>query len=144
MLDRLMQLIPRLAATDDHRHPSIESFRDLRIAFNALDLRRLTRKLGGEAPRAIDLVLDDVRQYFEMCVDQRVRQPVPESLRSLIDAAVTRVTAQGLANASAPSPTSQTSARHLREALHALVGLRLSLFPATLITPTPPEPEAAA
>ena len=47
--DRLMQLIPRLGATDDHRHPSIESFRDLRIAFNALDLRRLTRKLGGEA-----------------------------------------------------------------------------------------------
>jgi uncharacterized membrane protein YccC len=144
MLDRLMQLIPRLAATDDHRHPSIESFRDLRIAFNALDLRRLTRKLGGEAPGAIDLVLDDVRQYFEMCVDQRVRQPVPESLMSSIDAAVARVTAQGLAHAEAPSATSQTSARRLREALHALVGLRLSLFPATLMTPTPPEPEAAA
>ncbi|ANB77010.1 FUSC family protein [Paraburkholderia phytofirmans] len=144
MLDRLMQLIPRLAATDDHRHPSIESFRDLRIAFNALDLRRLTHKLGGEAPAAIDHVLEDVRQYFETCVDRRARQPVPESLMSSIDAAVARVTAQGLANANAPSATSQSSARHLRDALHALVGLRLSLFPATLITPTPPEPEAAA
>ena len=144
MLDRLMQLIPRLAATDDHRHPSIESFRDLRIAFNALDLRRLTGKLGGEAPAAIDHVLDDVREYFEWCIDQRARQPVPESLMSSIDAAVARVTAQGLANAGAPGPTAQTSARRLREALHALVGLRLSLFPATLITPTPPEPEAAA
>ncbi|MFM0208262.1 FUSC family protein [Paraburkholderia sediminicola] len=144
MLDRLMQLIPRLAATDDHRHPSIESFRDLRIAFNALDLRRVTARLGGEAPAAIEHVLDDVRQYFETCIDRRVRQPVPESLMSSIDAAVARVTAQGLANAGAPSPTSQTSARRLREALHALVGLRLSLFPATLITPTPPEPEAAA
>ncbi|MFM0303751.1 FUSC family protein [Paraburkholderia sediminicola] len=144
MLDRLMQLIPRLAATDDHRHPSIESFRDLRIAFNALDLRRLTRKLGGEAPASIDQVLEDVRQYFETCVDRSARQPVPESLMSSIDAAVARVTAQGLANADAPSATSQTSARRLREALHALVGLRLSLFPATLVTPTPPEPEAAA
>jgi uncharacterized membrane protein YccC len=144
MLDRLMQLIPRLAATDDHRHPSIESFRDLRIAFNALDLRRLTRKLGGEAPASIDQVLEDVRQYFETCVDRSARQPVPESLMSSIDAAVARVTAQGLANAGAPSATSQTSARRLREALHALVGLRLSLFPATLVTPTPPEPEAAA
>ncbi|MCX4171109.1 MULTISPECIES: FUSC family protein [Paraburkholderia] len=144
MLDRLMQLIPRLAATDDHRHPSIESFRDLRIAFNALDLRRLTSKLGGEAPAAIDHVLEDVREYFEWCIDQRARQPVPESLMSSIDAAVARVTAQGLANAGAPGPTAQTSARRLREALHALVGLRLSLFPATLITPTPPEPEAAA
>ncbi|CAB3661582.1 p-hydroxybenzoic acid efflux pump subunit AaeB [Paraburkholderia sediminicola] len=144
MLDRLMQLIPRLAATDDHRHPSIESFRDLRIAFNALDLRRLTGRLGGEAPAAIDQVLEDVREYFEWCIDQRVRQPVPERLMSSIDAAVARVTAQGLANAGAPGPTAQTSARRLREALHALVGLRLSLFPATLITPTPPEPEAAA
>jgi hypothetical protein len=54
------------------------------------------------------------------------------------------VIAQGLANAAAPSPTSQTSARLLRDALHALIGLRLSLFPATLVTPTPPEPEAAA
>ncbi|MFM0076646.1 FUSC family protein [Paraburkholderia sediminicola] len=144
MLDRLMQLIPRLAATDDHRHPSIESFRDLRIAFNALDLRRVTGKLGGEAPAAIDHVLEDVRDYFEWCIDQRARQPVPESLMSSIDAAVARVTAQGLANAGAPGPTAQTSARRLREALHALVGLRLSLFPATLITPTPPEPEAAA
>ncbi|CAE6771590.1 p-hydroxybenzoic acid efflux pump subunit AaeB [Paraburkholderia domus] len=144
MLDRLMQLIPRLAATDDHRHPSIESFRDLRIAFNALDLRRLTHKLGGEAPAAIAHVLEDVCQYFETCIDQRARQPVPESLMSSIDAAVARVTAQGLANAEAPSATSQTSARRLRDALHALVGLRLSLFPATLITPTPPEPETAA
>jgi uncharacterized membrane protein YccC len=144
MLDRLMQLIPRLAATDDHRHPSIESFRDLRIAFNALDLRRLMRKLGGEAPAAIERVLEDVRAYFDHCVDRRTRQPVPESLMSSIDAAVARVTAQGLANTGAPTAASQTSARQLRDTLHALVGLRLSLFPATLITPTPPEPEAAA
>ncbi|MCC8396682.1 FUSC family protein [Paraburkholderia sp. MMS20-SJTR3] len=144
MLDRLMQLIPRLAATDDHRHPSIESFRDLRIAFNALDLRRLTRKLGGEAPAAIDHVLDGVHTYYESCVARRHRQPVPPSLMSSIDAAVARVTAQGLANAAAPTEISPTSARQLRDALHALVGLRLSLFPATLTKPTPTEPEAAA
>ncbi|MGF6446255.1 FUSC family protein [Paraburkholderia youngii] len=144
MLDRLMQLIPRLAATDDYRHPSIESFRDLRIAFNALDLRRLTRKLGGEAAGAIEHVLDGVRAYYESCVARRHREPVPDSLMSLIDVAVARVTAQGLANAAAPTETSQTSARQLRDALHALVGLRLSLFPATLTKPTPTEPEAAA
>jgi uncharacterized membrane protein YccC len=143
MLDRLMQLIPRLGATDDHRHPSIESFRDLRIAFNALDLRRLAHKLGGEAPAAIHHVLSGVRAYYEDCVDHRKRRPVPESLMTSIDYAVARVTALGLANANAPSETSQTSARQLRDALHALVGLRLSLFPATLTAPTPPEPEAA-
>jgi hypothetical protein len=144
MLDRLMQLIPRLAATDDHRHPSIESFRDLRIAFNALDLRRLTRKLGGEAPAAIDHALDGVRAYYENCVNRRSREPVPDSLMSSIDSAVARVISQGLANAGAPGANSQAPARHLREALHALVGLRLSLFPATLQTPTPPAAEANA
>lgn len=163
MLDRLMQLIPRLAATDDHRHPSIDSFRDLRIAFNALDLRRLTGRLGGDAPAAIDHVLDGVREHFESCVDRRTRQPVPDSLMSSIDAAVARVTAQGLALAAAVAPDATavpdadpdaaatgtaaaapartpTSVRQLRDALHALVGLRLSLFPATLVSPQPPEP----
>jgi uncharacterized membrane protein YccC len=75
MLDRLMQLIPRLAATDDNFHPSIESFRDLRIAFNAVDLRRLRPKLGGEAPAAIDGVLDGIRSHFETCVARRTREP---------------------------------------------------------------------
>ncbi|MGF6239407.1 putative membrane protein YccC [Paraburkholderia sp. GAS38] len=161
MLDRLMQLIPRLAATDDHRHPSIESFRDLRIAFNALDLRRLRPKLGGEAPAAIDGVLDGIRAHFETCISRRGRQQVPESLMSAIDAALARIVALGLANAagaanapdaagaagppnaagtpSAPS-SAATSARQLRDALHALVGLRLSLFPATIASLTPPAP----
>jgi hypothetical protein len=31
-------------------------------------------------------------------------------------------------------------ARQLRDALHALVGLRLSLFPATIASLTPPAP----
>ncbi|CAH2928196.1 MAG: Tetrapartite efflux system, inner membrane component FusBC-like [uncultured Paraburkholderia sp.] len=144
MLDRLMQLIPRLGATDDHRHPSIESFRDLRIAFNSIDLRRLTRKLGGEAPAAIEQVLEGVRAYYESCVNRRTREPVPRSLMPSIDSAVARVTAQGLANADAPSATSQTSARHLRDALHALIGLRLSLFPATLQAVAPPPRGAGA
>lgn len=129
MLDRLMQLIPRLAATDDHRHPSIESFRDLRVALNALDLRRSRRKLGGDVPDAIDRVLAGVCAHFEHCIARRARQPVPESLKSTIDAAVERVTTQGLASGEGGSAA---SARWLRDALHALVGLRLSLFPVSL------------
>jgi uncharacterized membrane protein YccC len=147
MLDRLMQLIPRLAATADRRHPSIDSFRDLRIAFNALDLRRLRSRLGGETPAAIDGVLDGIRGYFETCIDRRARQPVPDSLGSAIDTAFARVTAQGLANvadaagaANAASAADRAAlpARHLRNALHALVGLRLSLFPATIASIDPP------
>jgi uncharacterized membrane protein YccC len=144
MLDRLMQLIPRLAATDDNRHPSVESFRDLRIAFNALDLRRLRLKLDSELSAAIDGVLDGIRSHFETCVSRRTRQPVPESLMSAIDAALTRVTTQGVANAANATPA---ATRQLRDALHALVGLRLSLFPATIASlapPAPPKEEPAA
>ena len=153
MLDRLTQLIPRLAATDDQRHPSIESFRDLRIAFNALDLRRLRPKLGGDATAAIDGILDGIRSHFETCIARRVRQPVPESLMAAIDAALVRITEQGLTHAtSVPNAASAAtgpaiSARQLRDAQHALVGLRLSLFPATitaLAPPASPNPEPAA
>jgi hypothetical protein len=143
MLDRLMQLIPRLAATDDNRHPSIESFRDLRIAFNAVDLRRLRLKLGGETSASIDHVLDGIRGHFETCVARRKRQPVPESLMSAIDTALARVGALGLLN-TANSTALYT--KQLRDAQHALVGLRLSLFPATIASlgpPAAPNQEAA-
>jgi uncharacterized membrane protein YccC len=143
MLDRLMQLIPRLAATDDNRHPSIESFRDLRIAFNAVDLRRLRLKLGSETSASIDHVLDGIRGHFETCVARRKRQPVPESLMSAIDTALARVGALGLLN-TANSTALYT--KQLRDAQHALVGLRLSLFPATIASlgpPAAPNQEAA-
>jgi hypothetical protein len=177
MLDRLMQLIPRLAATDDQRHPSIESFRDLRIAFNALDLCHLRMKLGGEASASIGHVLDGVRGHFEKCIERRARQPVPESLMSSIDTAVERVTGQGRINTGntaearapltaeapstteassaptapatattspAPSVAATASARQSRDAVHALIGLRLSLFPATLTHKSPLKAEPAA
>jgi hypothetical protein len=50
------------------------------------------------------------------------------------------VTAQGLAS---QSDSAAISRRQLRDALHALVGLRLSLFPATLAPAAPPAQEPA-
>jgi uncharacterized membrane protein YccC len=148
MLDRLMQLIPRLAATDDHRHPSIESFRDLRVAFNALDLTRARRRTGDDVSASIDTVLDGVRDHYNRCVARRERQPVPASLQTAIDAALARVsTANGggdepLAEGQ-PAPAASLPARPLRDALHALVGIRLSLFPQTSGV-TGPAQEASA
>ncbi|KQR74059.1 fusaric acid resistance protein [Burkholderia sp. Leaf177] len=148
MIDRLMQIIPRLAATDDRRHPSIESFRDLRIAFNALDLRRMRRRLGEAELASVDRVLEGVRAYFQHNVERGSRQPVPQSLETDIDTALTRMTRRGgpvqaeadaAQNQSAPPP-----GRQVRDALHALVGMRLSLFPETVASALPPEPEAAA
>jgi uncharacterized membrane protein YccC len=147
MIDRLMQIIPRLAATDDRRHPSIESFRDLRIAFNALDLRRLRRRLGATELASVDSVLEGVRAYFQHNVERGSRQPVPQSLEAAIDTAMTRITRRGgTVHAEANAAQNQTTppGRQVRDALHALVGMRLSLFPETVASALPPEPEAAA
>jgi uncharacterized membrane protein YccC len=148
MVDRMMQIVPRLAATDDRRHPSIESFRDLRIAFNALDLRRLRRRLGEAELASVDRVLEGVRAYFQHNVERGSRQPVPQSLETDIDTALTRMTRRGgPVQAEADAAQSQVApppGRQVRDALHALVGMRLSLFPETVASALPPEPEAAA
>ena len=162
MLDRLMQLLPRHAATDSHRHPSIESFRDFRVALNALDLRRTRRKLTTDLQVSIDDVLAGVRQYFEQCIARRQRQPVPGTLIETIDTAVARVATRSIAQArsgEAPGPQEEAGKGHsavpapvppaerwLRDTLHALVGLRLSLSPpqAAAAGNPPPQEETAA
>lgn len=155
MIDRLMQIIPRLAASDDERHPAIDSSRDLRIAFNALDLRRLRRRLHDADLASVDRVLEGVRAYFQQCVARGVRQPVPASLETSIDLALDRITRRGGAvQAEAEAQAHATEAqpgrirpvpeRQIRDALHALVGMRLSLFPETLTPGLPPEPEPTA
>lgn len=140
MLDRLMQLIPRLAASDEHRHPSIESFRDLRIALNALDLRRSRHKLGGDVPAAIDRVLAGVSAHYANCAEASARQPAPQALLDTIDDALGRVSSHALAPAEPAAPTpgstaagvarrANASQRWLRDTTHSLVGMRLALFP---------------
>jgi uncharacterized membrane protein YccC len=155
MIDRLMQIIPRLAASDDQRHPAIDSSRDLRIAFNALDLRRLRRRLHDADLASVDRVLEGVHAYFQQCVERGVRQPVPASLETSIDLALDRITrrggavqaeaeAQAHAAAAQPRQPRPVPDRQIRDALHALVGMRLSLFPETLTPGLPPEPEPTA
>jgi hypothetical protein len=157
MLDRVTQLLPRLGASDDHRHPSIESFRDLRIALNALDLRRARRRLTGELPAAIDRVLAGVTEHYTRCAAANARQPAPPALLASIDDALHRVAgsnlppaapASGDAAHAAPttpltSPITPITHRRLRETLHALVGLRLSLYPAAAAQP-PHVPDGAS
>ena len=131
MLDRVTQLLPRLGASDDHRHPSIESFRDLRIA---LDASRRCRR-SGDVPDAIDRVL--AASPITTNAARRERQPAPPALLATIDDALQRVAGR---TCRAPRPTTARRpprpprrrtghARHASPArhAHALVGLRLSL-----------------
>jgi len=141
MLDRVMQLLPRLAASDEHRHPSIESFRDLRIALSALDLRHLRRRLGDDTSMTIERVLAGVHAHYAQCANESERQSVPAALRDTIDDAITRVRAASLGNLAASaasadeaapadaSPRLSAAQRWLHDTMNALVGIRLSLFP---------------
>lgn len=133
MLDRLMQLLPRLSASDDHHHPSIESFRDLRIGLNALDLQQIRRTLREDLRLPIDRVLSGIRQYFQQCIEQRRRLPPPPELAERIDAALA-ANPNATRRASGGDVAASTDAEQTLGALHALVGLRLSLFPAALAT----------
>ncbi|BAN27763.1 FUSC family protein [Caballeronia insecticola] len=137
MLDRLMQLLPRHAATDSHRHPSIESFRDFRLALNALDLRRIHRKLPAELQASVDDVLDALRRYFELCIARRARQPVPPELLRSIEATSAQVTSRAVAQ---PQAADALNERWLRDTLHALIGMRLSLHPPETQAPVREEP----
>ncbi|MBR8336070.1 FUSC family protein [Burkholderia ambifaria] len=155
MLDRVTQLLPRLGASDDHRHPSIESFRDLRIALNALDLRRSRRKLSGDVPDAIDRVLAGVTDHYTRCAAANARQPAPPALLASIDDALQRVAGRNLPGAAAApaddgttpaapaAPATPATHRRLRDTLHALVGLRLSLYPAASAQPPQAAPDGA-
>ncbi|MGV7247262.1 hypothetical protein ACRXB1_37590, partial [Caballeronia sp. M23-90] len=50
----------------------------------------------GEAELAsVDSVLEGVRAYFQYNVERGSRQPVPQSLETAIDTALTRITRRG-------------------------------------------------
>jgi len=120
----------------------------VRIAFNALDLRRVRRRLHGADRASIDQVLDGVRGYFQFCVERGARQLVPVPLASAIDTALDHVTRRAaipppVDGEATPRPAA-VPGRQLREAMHALVGMRLSLFPNDSATPSQPAPEVTA
>ncbi|HEY3598747.1 MAG TPA: FUSC family protein [Paraburkholderia sp.] len=144
MLDRLTQLTPRLAITGPHHHPSIERFSDLRVASNSLDLRRYRNDAAADVSSAIDQVLENVHAYYEHCVAERARQPVPRVLIDAIDAAVERIAPGGPTADNQRAPRSLSAQLRLRDALHALVSLRLSLAPGPFPAPSAPVAEPAA
>jgi len=135
MVDRLMQLLPRLATSGPHHHPSIETFRDLRVASNAFDLRHFRDSVTTDVSSVIDDVLANVRAYYELCIARRKRQPVPPAMVDAIDAAVERIAEHSRPAAGPDAAPSFSSEIRLRDALHALVGLRLSMAPPALRVP---------
>ncbi|ANB72216.1 fusaric acid resistance protein [Paraburkholderia phytofirmans OLGA172] len=116
MLDRLIQLLPRLASTDTPQHPSIDSFRDMRAGLNALDLQVEREKVQPPLRAAIDRVLAGVQQHFLNCIEHDRREEPPAALLGAIDTAL-------------GDTVSVSTADTALDLMYALVALRLSVFP---------------
>jgi hypothetical protein len=127
MLDRLMRLIPKLATIEEHYQHSISGFRDLRVAFGALDVHRLRLLKQVDMPDAIDRVLDEVRMPFEGCIEHRTRVLAQEGIRLSFDAAIDQATVHHAVTISKAGVASL--GRHLSTTLNAPVGSSLSLNP---------------
>ncbi len=73
-----------------------------------------------------------VCQYFQYCIALRQRQSVPSKLIHSIDAAAAQVTRCNIAETESDAPATPDRTlgeKSLRDTLHALTGMRLSLHP---------------
>jgi uncharacterized membrane protein YccC len=125
MIDRLGQLMPRLASADaENNTAASQLMSELRVGFNIVDLRRARHAVPDQARAAIDAMLDALAAYFHIRAAGKPADPRP--LLKDIDAALAVIA--GLADSDGR-----------RDALLGLVGVRCSLLPdAPPYRPAPP------
>jgi len=115
MLDRLMQHLPRLAATAQDTGVAV---RELRIALNLLDTLAWLPRAHASQQLLLQQVIDEVGAYFQACLKAGQRLPAPTTTLMTMDRARRALNAQ--------SQVEDEARIHL---LHALSGLRLALLP---------------
>lgn len=121
ILDRLGQLVPRLAAIEDRDLQKVDGFADVRLGFNVLMLQQERLHLRAKSGESINSVLQGVADHYRRCMRDGVAiAPSPSLLQSIDDSLRTLVVQE-----------IDTG----RQAIDALVGLRRVLFPQAL----PPE-----
>ncbi|MFG1282976.1 FUSC family protein [Xanthobacter autotrophicus] len=127
-LDRLGQLVPRLASGAIGDGVATDGLRDLRVGYNVLDLQRDRRALPGAAKEALNTVLSGTAGHFRAQAKAGAALLPPAGLLDHVDGAIRAVLAQRAGQAA-------------DNALQALVGLRQALFP---VAPAPLLPPARA
>ncbi len=121
MLDRLGQLVPRLATLGDRELARVDGYSEVRVGFNIIELQKARRQQSPARVAAYDAVLQGVAALYRARQAEDRLVAAPESLATAIDAAMARA----LTDQDAGS----------RRALDALVGLRRILCPEA---PPPP------
>jgi len=129
MIDRLGQLMPRLASSTGLH--GTDGLPELRVGLSAVMLQREKPALTEEAQRRLQAALDALELHYRRRIESPVAFEAGSSLRRRIDSAIRAV---------APSAAESAEAH---EALHALTELRLALVPPTQ-NPNPPTPEGAS
>jgi uncharacterized membrane protein YccC len=115
MLDRLGQLVPRLAVIEDRELAKVDGFAEVRIGFNILELQKVRRRLDPACRASVEAVLAGVADLYRRRVARRGFVEPSASLRAALDEALHRSADQAGACG--------------RHAVDALVGLRRVFFP---------------
>ena len=115
-LDRLVQLVPRLASDQSSTLTFVDALAELRTGYNIITLQRNRRVLSADARESLDAIFQGVAALFRKRFIDRERVSPSPSLLNDIDRTLWAVLS------SARGQIRLTS-------LDALVGLRRSLFP---------------
>lgn len=115
VLDRLGQLVPRLAAIEDADIKKVDGFAELRLGFNVLALQKERKYLSPKHAQRIGMVLSEIAHFYrQRAISGKSLRP-NDNLRHSIDESI----AQNMTVVTA----------HNSNCLDALVGLRRALFP---------------
>jgi hypothetical protein len=128
MLDRLMQHLPRLAATAQDTNAAL---REVRVALNLLDLLAYMPRVDAVPRQLLHQVVMEIGRYFRSCLKAGERLPAPKGLLMTMDRARRSLTFD--------RTNDNESRLHL---LHALSGLRLALLPGVEIVDALAEQQA--
>lgn len=128
MLDRLGQLVPRLAGMESKELSAIDGYAEIRLGLNIVELQRMRGRLTPQEGNEIGGVLSAISELFKERVRHGAAIAAPPRLLARIDRALATV-----AGRQAPPA---------RRTVDALVGLRRALYrnAAPPVHSTMPEP----
>jgi uncharacterized membrane protein YccC len=115
ILDRLGQLVPRLAAIENRELKTVDGFADVRLGFNVLMLQQERTRLGASGAESVSPVLAGIADHYRAKTKTRETIRPPQALRERIDDSLGAILRE--------NPESG------RASIDALVGLRRVLFP---------------
>ncbi|NLS19967.1 FUSC family protein [Rhizobium sp. P40RR-XXII] len=115
ILDRLGQLVPRLAGIEDRELKKVDGYADVRLGFNVLMLQKERGQLKPAAAASVSEVLIGVSDFYRSRLKAKRAIDPSDDLRMSIDRGLEAV--------------AQEKRHSGRASLDALVGLRRALFP---------------